>query len=126
VEKTADRLVTYRQICKQVAREQGVTASFMPKPYNGVMGNGCHHNLSLSDGDTNVLIEPENPALHVSEIGRHAIGGILAHASGSMMIMASTVNSYKRFWDIGQFAPSAVSWGLDSRSSLIRISGVGR
>ena len=126
VEKTADRLVTYRQICKQVAREQGVTASFMPKPYNGVMGNGCHHNLSLWDGETNVLIEPENPALHVSEIGRHAIGGILAHAVGSMMIMASTVNSYKRFWDIGQFAPSAVSWGLDSRSSLIRISGVGR
>lgn len=126
VEKTADRLVTYRQICKQVAREFGVTASFMPKPYNGVMGNGCHHNLSLWDGDRNVLIDEGNDRIHVSEIGRHAIGGILDHASGSMLIMASTVNSYKRFWDIGQFAPSDISWGLDSRASLIRISAIGR
>lgn len=125
-ELTADRLVTYRQICKQVAREFGVTASFMPKPYLGVMGNGCHHNMSLWDGETNVLVEPENSMLHISETGRYALGGILTHAPGSMLIMASTVNSYKRFWDIGQFAPSEINWGLDSRGALIRISSIGR
>ena len=101
VENTADRLVTYRQICKQVAREFGVTASFMPKPYNGQMGNGCHHNLSLWAGDTNVIEDAGRLELHVSETARHAIGGMLAHAQGSMAVMASTVNSYKRFWDAG-------------------------
>ena len=75
VENTADRLVTYRQICKQVAREFGVTASFMPKPYNGQMGNGCHHNLSLWDGDTNVIEDAGRVELHVSETAKHAIGG---------------------------------------------------
>jgi glutamine synthetase len=126
VELTADRLVTYRQICKQVAREEGVTASFMPKPFTGQMGNGCHHNLSLWKDDVNVLVEPGNPDLHLSEIGRHAVGGMLTHAAASTAIMASTVNSYKRFWDAGQFAPSVATWGLDSRASMIRISSIGR
>lgn len=126
VENTADRLVTYRQICKQVAREFGVTASFMPKPYNGQMGNGCHHNLSLWDGDTNVTEDAGRVELHVSRTAQHAIGGLLAHAPGSMVVMASTVNSYKRFWDAGQFAPSTANWGLDSRGCLVRISSNGR
>lgn len=126
VELTADRLVTYRQICKQVAREEGVTASFMPKPATGQMGNGCHHNLSLWRDDINVLIEPGNTDLHLSEIGRYAVGGMLTHAASSTAIMASTVNSYKRFWDAGQFAPSVATWGLDSRASMIRISSIGR
>ncbi|TFB71838.1 glutamine synthetase [Cryobacterium glaciale] len=126
VELTSDRLVTYRQICKQVAREEGVTASFMPKPATGQMGNGCHHNLSLWQGDVNVLIEPGNTDLHLSEIGRHAVGGMLTHAASTTAIMAPTVNSYKRFWDAGQFAPSVATWGLDSRASMIRISSIGR
>ncbi|MFP3581243.1 glutamine synthetase [Arthrobacter sp. SIMBA_036] len=126
VELTADRLVTYRQICKQVARELGVHASFMPKPYTGSMGNGCHHNISLWKGDTNLLIDEGRVELHLSDIGRYAVGGMLEHAAGSMSIMASTVNSYKRFWDAGQFAPSAVNWGLDSRACMVRISSNGR
>lgn len=126
VEHTADRLLTYRQICRQVAREFGVTASFMPKPYAGQMGNGCHHNLSLWDGDLNVTEDAGRTELHVSGTARHAIGGMLEHARGSMAVMASTVNSYKRFWDAGQFAPSSANWGLDSRGCLIRISANGR
>lgn len=126
-EKTADRLVIYRQICKQVAREQGLEASFMPKPYIGSMGNGCHHNLSLWDAEgRNVLVDPERTELHLSERGLHAVGGILEHAAGMMLVMASTVNSYKRFWDPGQFAPARANWGLDDRSSLVRISSIGR
>ena len=57
-ERTCDRLVTYRQVCAQVAREFGVVASFMPKPTVGAMANGCHHNLSLWRGDENVFVDP--------------------------------------------------------------------
>jgi len=126
VELTADRLVTYRQLCKQVARELGITASFMPKPFNGLMGNGCHHNLSLWKDGENACVDPENKNIHLSEVGRWAVGGMLTHAGASTAIMASTVNSYKRFWDAGQFAPSSPTWGLDSRAGMIRISSIGR
>lgn len=127
VELTADRLVTYRQICAQVAGEFGVEASFMPKPRLGEMGNGCHHNISLWDGeDNNALIIEGKEELHMSQLGQWAIGGILKHAPGMMLIMASTVNSYKRFWDPGQFAPVLADWGLDNRGTMIRVSSNGR
>lgn len=122
---TAQRMTIYRQICKQVAREMGVEASFMAKPYNGKMGNGCHHNLSLWRGDENV-IEDGRVELHATEIARNAIAGMLLHTPGSMLVMGSTVNSYKRYWDAGQFAPSGADWGLDTRGVAIRISANGR
>ncbi|WP_299558076.1 glutamine synthetase family protein [uncultured Mycolicibacterium sp.] len=123
---TADRLTTYRQICKQVARELGIEASFMPKPATGMMGNGCHHNFSLWRGDTNVLVEPGVKELHLSELGRHALGGLLQHSAGAMLVNGSTVNSYKRYWDAGQFAPSRINWGLDNKTCTVRLSAVGR
>ncbi|MEW2357378.1 glutamine synthetase family protein [Spirillospora sp. NPDC029432] len=123
---TADRLVTYRQICRQVARELGVTASFMPKPATGVMGNGCHHNLSLWRGDENVLADPDVTEMHLTETGRHAVGGILTHAAGMMALMGPTVNSYKRYWDAGQFAPSQINWGFDNKTCTVRLSANGR
>lgn len=125
-EVTADRLTTYRQICRQVARELGVVASFMPKPFTGVMGNGCHHNVSLWRGDENVFADPAVRELHVTETARHALGGMLQHAAGSMMVMASTVNSYKRYSDVGLFAPTGVDWGLDNKSCSVRVSAIGR
>ena len=124
-ELTAQRMTVYRQVCKQVARELGLQTSFMPKPSNGKMGNGCHHNLSLWRGDENV-IEDGRVELHVTDTARHAIGGMLLHTPGSMLVMGSTVNSYKRFWDAGQFAPSGADWGLDTRGVAIRISANGR
>ncbi len=72
---TADRLVTYRQICRQVARELGITASFMPKPATGMMGNGCHHNVSLWRGEENILADPGRRELHLTEVGHHVVGG---------------------------------------------------
>lgn len=125
-ELTADRLVTYRQICKQVARELGVQASFMPKPATGKMGNGCHHNFSLWRDDVNVLAEPGVSELHLSTEGRHALGGVLAHSPGAMLVMGPTVNSYKRYWDSGQFAPSRINWGLDNKTCTVRLSANGR
>ncbi|MDN5382548.1 glutamine synthetase family protein [Streptomyces sp. LB8] len=123
---TADRLITYRQICRQVARELGVTASFMPKPATGMMGNGCHHNISLWRGDENVFAEPGRRELHLSELGRHALGGILTHAAASMAVMGPTVNSYKRYWDSGQFAPARINWGMDNKTCTVRLSANGR
>ncbi|MEQ3549610.1 hypothetical protein WIS52_03915 [Pseudonocardia nematodicida] len=126
---TADRLVTYRQICKQVARELGLQCSFMPKPTNGKMGNGCHHNLSLWRGtgeDAENIVDDGRVELHVTERARHAIAGMLVHSPGSMLVMGSTVNSYKRYWDAGQFAPDEPTWGLDTRAAAVRISSNGR
>jgi glutamine synthetase len=66
----------------------------MPKPFTGVMGNGCHHNVSLWRGDENVFMDPATRELHVTATAKHALGGMLKHAAGSMLVMASTVNSY--------------------------------
>lgn len=123
---TADRLVTYRQICKQVARELGIEASFMPKPTTGQMGNGCHHNFSLWRDGVNILENPGITELHLSEEGRHALGGLLIHSAGAMLVNGSTVNSYKRYWDAGQFAPSKINWGLDNKTCTVRLSANGR
>ena len=62
-EATADRLTTYRQICRQVGREMGAFACFMPKPFMGVSANGCHHNISLWQGEENMFMpERRQPA----------------------------------------------------------------
>lgn len=123
---TADRLVTYRQICKQVARDLDIEASFMPKPATGMMGNGCHHNWSLWRDGVNVLEEEGVTELHLSEEGKHALGGLLTHTAGAMLVMGPTVNSYKRYWDAGQFAPSQINWGLDNKTCTVRLSANGR
>jgi len=125
-ETTADRMMLYRLICRQVAGEFGVKASFMPKPTTGAMGNGCHHNFSLWRGENNVLAEPGRRELHLTETGLHALGGVLAHAPGSMLVMASTVNSYKRYWDAGLFAPNRLNWGMDNKTCTVRLSANGR
>jgi glutamine synthetase len=122
-EATCDRLVTFRLICVQVARELGVTASFMPKPTVGAMANGCHHNLSLWAGDDNVFAEAGRRELHVSEEARHALGGLLAHAPGMLALLAPTVNSYARYWDVGQFRARHRQLGL--RQPHVRGARVG-
>jgi glutamine synthetase len=115
---TADRLITYRQICMQVAREFGVFATFMPKPLLGVMANGCHHHLSLWRGEESAF---GVSATTVSDIGRWAIGGLLTHARGMSAVVAQTVNSYVRYWDTGLFAPTAPLWGYDNRLCIARV-----
>ena len=82
-ERTCDNLVTYRQVCAQVAREFGVIASFMPKPTVGAMANGCHHNLSLWRDGENVFADAgrSDAARHRHRPGTRS-AGILAHAPG--------------------------------------------
>jgi glutamine synthetase len=119
--ETADRLVTYRQICIQVAREFGVLATFMPKPVPSIMANGCHHHLSLWRGEEAAFADPDGPG--INELGRHAAAGLLTHARGLSAVCAPTVNSYARYWDAGLFAPTVPIWGYDNRLCVVRVLG---
>jgi hypothetical protein len=118
--RTADNVSTYRQICAAVARKHGVIASFMPKPFTGVSANGAHHHFTLVDENgANVFYDAEGPA-KLSEIGRQFMGGILEHYRALCAIGASTVNSYKRFWDFGFWAPIYKDYGWQNRTCLVR------
>jgi glutamine synthetase len=124
--RTADNLSTYRQICAAVARKYGVIASFMPKPFTGVSANGAHHHFTLVDeAGVNVFYDPEGPA-KLSELGLQFMGGILDHYRGLCGITASTVNSYKRFWDFGFWAPIYKDYGWQNRTTLVRVASGGR
>ena len=123
---TADRLSTYRQICKQVGREMGAFPCFMPKPFMNVSANGCHHNISLWDGDENKFMpEGDNPQLP-GKVGMMAIGGILEHLRALTCLSSPTVNSYRRLWDTGFWAPVFADWGFQNRTTALRISAPGR
>ena len=125
-EHTADRLTTYRQVCKQVGRELGAFPCFMPKPFMGVSANGCHHNISLWDGDDNKFMpEGDNPQLP-GPVGMKAIGGILEHVRALTCITSPTVNSYRRLWDTGFWAPVYADWGFQNRTTALRVSAPGR
>ncbi len=125
-EATADRLTTYRQICKQVGRELGAYPCFMPKPFMGVSANGCHHNISLWQGGENMFMpDTDNPRMP-SKLGLNAIGGVLEHLAALTCITAPTVNSYRRFWDTGFWAPLFADWGFQNRTTALRVSAPGR
>ncbi len=126
-ELTADRLSTYRQICKQVGRETGAFPCFMPKPFMGVSANGCHHNFSLWDakGNNKFMPEGDNPRLP-GQTGFYAMGGILKHLRALTCISASTVNSYRRYADAGFWAPVFADWGFQNRTTAVRVSAPGR
>ncbi|MFD6063740.1 glutamine synthetase family protein [Rhodococcus wratislaviensis] len=113
---TADRLVTYRQICKAVASELDVFATFMPRPIPGIMGNGCHHHASLWKGDENVFASEDD----LTEVGRHALGGLLEHTSAMTALFAPTMNSYGRF-GAGLLAPTVTNWGFENRMANYRV-----
>jgi glutamine synthetase len=125
-EHTADRLTTYRQICRQVGREMDAFPCFMPKPFMGVSANGCHHNVSLWQGEENVFLpEGADPRLP-SKVGLHAIGGVLEHLRALTAVTAPTVNSYRRFADAGFWAPIFADWGFQNRTTALRVSAPGR
>jgi glutamine synthetase len=125
-EHTADNLTTYRQICKQVGRELGAFPCFMPKPFMGVSANGCHHNISLWRGDENVFMPETDDQRLPSQVGLWAIGGVLEHLGALTAITAPTVNSYRRLWDTGFWAPIFADWGFQNRTTALRVSAPGR
>ena len=102
---TADNIMTFRTVVKEVAIEQGVYATFMPKPLSGKPGSGMHTHMSLFEGD---------------KTGRQFIAGLLTHANEIAAVTNQFVNSYKRLWG-GDEAPSFICWGHNNRSALVRV-----
>jgi glutamine synthetase len=150
--RNCDRLTTYRQICAQVAREHGLIACFMSKPFMGVSASGCHTNLSLWSGGEDELkplghdplpgmegawtyvsggenhfmpddaVHPKKPG----PIGLNCIGGVIEHLPALTALGCSTVNSYRRLWDQGFWAPVYADWGYQNRTCGLRVSAPGR
>jgi glutamine synthetase len=116
---TADNIMTFRTVVKEVAIEQGVYATFMPKPLNNHPGSGMHTHLSLFEGDVNAFHEA-GAEYQLSLTGRRFIAGLLRHANEIAAVTNQFVNSYKRLWG-GDEAPSFVTWGHANRSALIRV-----
>ena len=116
---TADNIMTFRTVIKEVAIEQGVYATFMPKPLSGRPGSGMHTHMSLFEGDRNAFFS-EGAQYQLSKVARHFIAGLLRHANEISAVTNQFVNSYKRLWG-GDEAPSFICWGHNNRSALIRV-----
>ena len=115
----ADNIMTFRTVVKEVAIEQGVYASFMPKPFAHHPGSGMHTHLSLFEGDTNAFFD-EGQEYQLSTVGRQFVAGLLRHAPEISAITNQFVNSYKRLWG-GHEAPNYITWGHNNRSALVRV-----
>jgi glutamine synthetase len=116
---TADNIMTFRVVVKEVALSQGITASFMPKPLSDQPGSGMHTHMSLFEGDRNAFFEG-GAQYQLSKTGRAFIAGLLYHASEITAVTNQWVNSYKRL-AVGDEAPSFISWGHNNRSALVRV-----
>ena len=116
---TADNIMTFRTVVKEISLERGMYASFMPKPLTDQPGSGMHTHLSLFEGDTNAFYEA-GQEFNMSLIARQFAAGILHHASEICAVTDQYVNSYKRLWG-GAEAPSYVCWGHSNRSALLRV-----
>jgi glutamine synthetase len=116
---TADNIMTFRHVVKEVALDQGFHASFMPKPVTDVAGSGMHTHFSLFSGEKNAFFEA-GAKWQLSKIGRSFIAGVLKHAPEFTLITNQWVNSYKRLLG-GHEAPAKASWSGDDRSALVRI-----
>jgi len=116
---TADNLMTFRLVVQEVAMEQGLYATFMPKPFRDHPGSGMHTHLSLFEGDRNAFYEPGS-SYQLSKVARSFIAGLLVHAPEITAVTNQWVNSYKRLAGGGE-APAWICWGHNNRSALIRV-----
>ena len=118
----SDAITTAKLIIKQQAYESGCHASFMPKPLAGEDGSAMFLHQSLFDHDgNNVFWGEDDERYHLSDIAKHYMAGILAHAREISAITNPTVNSYKRITTGGDSVPQCATWGLRNRASMIRI-----
>lgn len=118
----SDAVTTAKLIIKQQAYESGCHASFMPKPLAGEDGSAMFLHQSLFDHDgNNVFWGEDDERYHLSDIAKHYMAGILAHAREISAITNPTVNSYKRITTGGDSVPQYATWGLRNRASMVRI-----
>ncbi len=118
----SDAITTAKLIIKQQAYESGCHASFMPKPLAGEDGSAMFLCQSLFDHDgNNVFWGEDDEKYHLSDVAKHYMAGILAHAREISAITNPTVNSYKRITAGGDSVPQYATWGLRNRASMVRI-----
>ena len=129
---TADKHSFFKFMTKSVAEKHGYRATFMPKPVEGLTGNGCHAHISVWDsaGRKNIFAD-SSMELGLSAQGRHFLGGIMKHASALAAITNPTVNSYKRInaprtTSGATWAPNTVTWTGNNRTHMVRVPGPGR
>ena len=131
---TADRAIFFRYMVESMAQERGLMATFMPKPFAHLTGNGCHFHMSLwKDGENVFEAAPaDDPrGMGLSEDAYHFIGGLKAHAKAYIAVTAPTVTSYKRLvqgttQSGSTWAPVFISYGYNNRTQMLRIPAAGR
>jgi glutamine synthetase len=129
---SCDRAIFFRYMVHTLAEQHGMVATFMPKPFTNLTGNGCHFHMSLWDGETNLFLDEDDPrGLGLSETAYHFVGGLKKHARAYSALTAPTVNSYKRL-KLGSttsgatWSPVWISYGYNNRTQMLRIPGPGR
>jgi glutamine synthetase len=128
---TADRHTFFKWMVRTLAEQHGLWATFMPKPFSHLTGNGAHVHVSLTDQSGKNAFLDSKAELGLSQIGRWFMGGVLKHASALSALVAPTVNSYKRLMrgaprSGATWAPVYITYGGSNRTQMIRIPAPGR
>ena len=130
--KTADRHLFFKYMAKSIAEKHGMRATFMPKPFSHLTGNGCHTHVSVWDVDSseNLFDDPAGE-LGLSELAYRFIGGVMHSADALCAITNGTINSYKRInaavtLSGATWSPNAISYSGNNRTHMIRIPEPGR
>lgn len=130
--RTADRHVFFKYMVKSIAENHGLRATFMPKPFSTLTGNGCHSHVSLWDkaGDKN-LFDSASDELGLSKLAYYFLGGVMNSADALAAIFNPTVNSYKRIdatvtLSGATWSPNAISYSGNNRTHLVRVPDRGR
>lgn len=130
--KSADRHVFFKYMAKTIAEQHGMRATFMPKPFNSLTGNGCHMHVSLwnEDGSDNVF-HADDGELGLSPLAYNFLGGIMHSADALCAVFNPTVNSYKRInapitASGATWSPNSITYGGNNRTHMVRIPDPGR
>ena len=129
---TADKHSFFKFMVRSVAEKHGLRATFMPKPFTDLTGNGCHCHISVwnTDGSVNAFADKDAP-FGLSAKGKTFLGGIMRHGPALAAISSPTVNSYKRInaprtTSGATWAPNAITWTGNNRTHMVRVPGPGR
>ena len=129
---TADRHVFFKYMAKSIAEKHGMRATFMPKPFSTLTGNGAHAHISFWDksGKTNLFGDPKGE-LGLSKLAYKALGGIQHNADALCALFNPTVNSYKRInaprtTSGATWSPNTITWSGNNRTHMIRVPDAGR
>ena len=128
--KTADRHTFFKYMVKTIAEKHGLRATFMPKPFENLTGNGCHAHISVWQGKKNIFLD-KSDKLGLSKIAYNFLGGVIKNASSLSAFFNPTINSYRRInapptKSGATWSPSSISYTGNNRTHMIRIPDPGR